>query len=78
MEDHGRQEEADAFGSAVDGSGQAASLPGQMEALVQSEQVFIDLAGHGPDGFLGDTGEDGIAGFLEYSGTDAGCTVYSL
>jgi hypothetical protein len=77
VEDHGRQQEADTFGSTVNGSRQAASLARQVEALVEPQQMLIDLAGNGSDGFLGDTGEDCVAHFLEHSRADTGRTVYT-
>jgi hypothetical protein len=77
VEDHGGQQETDAFGSAIDSSRQATGLARQVEALVEPQQMFIDLASNGSDGFLGDTGEDCVAHFLEYSRADTGRTVYT-
>ena len=64
MEDHGRQQKTDTFGSAVDCPRQASGLAGEVEAQVQPEQMLIHTAGHLSYGFLGNTGEDGIAQFL--------------
>jgi hypothetical protein len=40
MEDHGGQEEADAFSTAVDSTGQASGLSREMEVEIQSQQMF--------------------------------------
>ena len=78
MEDHGRQQEADALGAAVHCSGQAARLTGQMEAQVELQQVLIDAAGDFADRLLGDARKDGVAQLLEEGRADAGHTVYAL
>jgi len=64
VEDHGRQQEADTLGSTVNGSSQTTRLARQMEALVQSQQMLVDLACYFSNGLLGYTGKDGVAQFL--------------
>lgn len=64
MKHHGRQQEADTLCSTVDGSGQATRLARQMEALVKSQQMLVDLACYFADGLLSYTGKDGVAQFL--------------
>src|SRR5689334_18357545 len=75
MEDHGRQQEANALGTSINCSGQPTSLAGQMEAQVELQQVVIDVAGHFTNGLLGDAGEDGVSHLLEDGGTNASCTI---
>ena len=78
MEDHRCQQEADTLGTPIDGSCQASSLARQMEAEVELQEVLVDAACHFANGFLSDTGKDGIAQLLEEGGTDAGQAVYVL
>jgi len=77
MEDHGREQEADALGTAVNSTRQTSRLARQMEAQAELQQMLVHAAGNLANGFLGHTGEDGITKFLEEGRADAGYAVYS-
>jgi hypothetical protein len=78
MEDHGGQQEADTLSASIDGSCQASSLTRQMEAEVKLQQMLVYATCDFSDGFLSDTGKDGIAQLLKEGGTDTGQAVYVL
>lgn len=75
MEDHGCQQEADTLGSAVNSASQAASLAGEMEIQVESQEVVEDILSHLSNGLLGDTCKHRIAQFLEERCSNAGCAI---
>lgn len=75
VEDHRGKKEADALGTAVNGSGQTSSLARKVKVQVKLQKVLIDTASDSADGFLGNTGEDGVTEFLENSGTHTGHAV---
>jgi hypothetical protein len=78
VEDHGRQQEADALCASIDGPCQASRLARQVEAEVKFQQMLVHAAGNFADSLLGDTGKDGVAQFLEKGGADAGQAVYMV
>lgn len=75
MEDHRSQEEADAFGTTIDGSGQTTSLARQMKLEVKSEKVFKDARCNTTDCLLSDASKDCIAHLLEDSSTDSSSAI---
>lgn len=76
MEDHRREQEADALRPAVDGPTQTAGLAGEVEVEVEAQEVVKHIAGHPTDRLLRDVREDGIADLLEHRGSYPGDAVY--
>lgn len=76
MEDHRREQEADALRPAVDGPTQTSGLAGEVEVEVETQEVVKHIAGHPADRLLRDVRKDGIADLLEYRGSYASDAVY--
>ena len=75
VKDHRRQDEADAFGSAINGSGQTSRLPREMKVQVKAEEMLEDIASYPPDGFLSNAGKNSISQLLKDCCSDPRDTV---
>jgi hypothetical protein len=78
VKDHGRQQEADTFCTAVNGPCQATSLSRQMEVQVKFQQVLVHTAGDLANSLLCDTCKNGIAKLLGHgcaNSSEAVCLV---
>jgi hypothetical protein len=75
VEDHRGQEEADAFSTTINRTGETTSLSGKVEIEIQSQEMFKDIRSHLPDCFLGNTSKDRIAEFLEHCGSNSSHTI---
>jgi hypothetical protein len=64
MKHHGRQQEADALCSTINGPCQASGLSRQVEAQIQPEQMLVDTTCHFSNGFLCNASKDGIPELL--------------
>lgn len=76
VENHGGKKEANSLSTTVNCSGQASGLTRKVKVQVKLQKVLIDTASDSADGFLGNTGEDGVTEFLEKSGTHTGDAVW--
>lgn len=75
VEDHRGEEEANSFGSPINGAGETSSLAREVEGQVQAEEMIKDIARDAANGFLGDGRKYGIAELLGERGADAGRAV---
>jgi hypothetical protein len=75
MENHGSEEETDAFSTAVNCTGQTSSLPREVEVEIQSQQMFENIRSHLPNCLLRDASKDRIAEFLEKCSSNSRYTI---
>lgn len=77
VEHHGRQQEADTLGSAVDCSRQSTRLAAEMEVQVESEEVLEDIPRDAANRLLCDTSKNRISQLLKEGGADSRRAVWN-